>query len=125
MGDRALIQLKDRGGNFSPVLYLHWKGDQVGSILQRTAVRMGDRIDDISYSFARLVQEAMMDDQGNLSFGVWNADHELTVKDSHGDAGVFLADVSSSTWKVKCSGGYGIPKADDYVNLIVEQEPAA
>ena len=55
MGDRALIQLTN-GTEVSPVLYLHWAGEQVADILRRTQKRMAGRGPDLSYTFARLVQ---------------------------------------------------------------------
>ena len=108
MGERALIQLTD-GTDVSPVLYLHWGGRQVADILRRTQRRMRTRGADLEYTFARLVQEAIGDDDGCLSFGVWNLTTPLTADYSHGDAGCFLVDISVCTsWAVRCFGGYGL-----------------
>lgn len=108
MGDRALIQLKDREENVSPVLYLHWSGHRVGQIIELTESRMAGRPNDIQYAFARLVQQAVLDDDHNTGFGVWNHDKPLTEEDSHGDAGCFLVDISAPKWVIQCFGGYGL-----------------
>lgn len=110
MGDRALIQLVDSSGTVSPVLYLHWRGGSVADILARTEKRMRGRADDVSYAFARLVQEATAGDGAteNLSIGVWNQAAKLTAGDSHGDAGVFVVNVSRERWTVAQGGGYGL-----------------
>ena len=107
MGDRALIQLTN-GTEVSPVLYLHWAGEQVADILRRTQKRMAGRGPDLSYTFARLVQEAIGDDDGCLSFGVWNRTTPLEPSDSHGDAGCFLVNILQPAWSVQCFGGYGL-----------------
>lgn len=113
MGDRALIQLttgKAEAGVAvnSPVLYLHWAGDEVADILNRTKARMESRGPDLDYTFARLVQEAIADDNGNLSFGVSNRTYPLHASSSHGDAGCFLVDIGELGWLVRCGGGYGL-----------------
>lgn len=113
MGDRALIQLKT-ASEFSPVLYLHWSGGHVADILARTEKQMRGRAGDVSYSFARLVAQAINGDKSNLSYGVWNADKVLTAEDSHGDAGVFVVDVSSEAWTVAAGGGYGLQGEHDF-----------
>ena len=123
MGDRALIQLKCKN-EVSPALYLHWEGYAVAYILLRTKKRMEGRADDLQYTFARLVQEATMGDEGNLSFGVFNQPTELTEKDSPGDAGAFVVELSEGRWRVKCMGGYGINKgareAFEEAGILVE-----
>lgn len=106
MGDRALVQMTS-GNDVSPVLYLHWKGSDVLDILKRTREQMKGRAGDVSYAFARLVQQATMDDHGNLSIGVWNATEKLKAADSHGDAGCFVVDVTEE-WNVAIGGGYGL-----------------
>lgn len=113
MGDRALIQLT-AGGKVSPVLYMHWSGHAVAGVLERLEKRMKDRPDDLDYAFARLVQEAIGDDDGNTGYGVWNAkDGMLTESDSHGDAGCFVVDVSKPKFDIKSFGGYGLRSEDD------------
>lgn len=103
MGDRVLIQLTS-GAECSPVLYCHWSGEDALELIDALKQRMATRPNDLPYSFARLVQIALGDDNGNLSFGVWNSKKKLTAKDSYGDAGVVLVDVSD--WSIKCMGGY-------------------
>lgn len=112
MGDRALIQLTNKSGQVSPVLYLHWSGSDVADIIWRTQERMRDRVNDVEYSFARLVQEATRDDDEDTGFGCWNQAEPLTAKDSHGDAGCFLIDVTEQKWVVKAGGGYGFDSLD-------------
>ena len=114
MGDRALIVLTDNN-EVSPTIYLHWSGEDVPSILERLQCRMGDHTGDVPYSAARFVQEAIGDDTGNLSFGIWNTDEEtrkaVINRDSdklseysHGDAGFIVVDVDDYSWKAY--GGY-------------------
>lgn len=115
MGERALIQLIDSNKRVSPTLYLHWRGMEVGDILVETEARMADRPNDVDYAFARLVQIACDNDNGNTSFGVCNAFAVIDEGDSPGDAGCFLVDISEVKWKVMCCGGYGlqVPGDDD------------
>jgi hypothetical protein len=121
MGDRALIQLTNASKEFSPVLYLHWDGSRVGEIIYNTQERMRGRTGDLEYSFARLVQQAMGDCDGNTSVGVWNADKLLTAKDGHGDAGCFVVDIQGEDWVVHAGGGYGIE--DNTHNLPIWELP--
>jgi hypothetical protein len=103
MGDRVLIQLT-YGDKFSPVLYCHNSGHRALDIVKATERRMQGRGGDLEYSFARLVQAAMGNGEGNTGFGVWNAERVLTADDSQGDAGVVVVDIQ--TWKTKRMGGY-------------------
>lgn len=106
MGDRALVQVK-AGGEFSPVLYLHWSGSSVPKLLAGLAAQMLDRGPDLPYTFARLVGRAVNLNGGNneaLSVGVSNAETVLTEEDSQGDAGVFVLDVKTGV--VQYGGGY-------------------
>jgi hypothetical protein len=111
MGDRAVIQLRTKD-EMSPCLYMHNSGDEVAAILKRTHTRMEGRGNDVSYAFARLVQEAIGDSWGCLSFGVWNQTELLTESDTHGDAGVFVVDVSDGVWRVYAGGGYAFEGKD-------------
>jgi hypothetical protein len=107
MGDRALLQVinSKEPGEFSPVVYLHWAGDSVPDIVRELKRRMASRPGDTSYAAARLVQIAIGDDKGNISYGIWNAKKPLTKEQSHGDAGVVLIDCSDG-FKCQCLGGY-------------------
>jgi hypothetical protein len=105
MGERVLFQVV-KGKQFSPVVYCHWSGDEVRDICDRLMFRMTGRAGDLDYVAARLVQECINNDPGNLSYGLWNADHILTEDDSHGDGGVVLVDVSEGQMKFRCFGGY-------------------
>jgi len=124
MGDRALVIFTDnKGKEVSPTVYLHWGGDSVPQLLQKTADFMTGRFNDVQYGCARFIGLAHVEmDQTNLSLGVWNTDKELqyVIKDymenkdsesmkvlaeaSHGDAGLFIVDVSTYSWN--CFGGY-------------------
>ncbi|GAA0696171.1 hypothetical protein ISN75_06710 [Dyella marensis] len=108
MGDRALIQLKTKDGSFSPVLYTHWSGSDVANILGRAQMVMRGRPGDLYYAFARLVVAAIDGNGGNTGFGVSNAENILTSRDSHGDAGCFVVDVTTEQWTVQQGGGYGL-----------------
>lgn len=93
MGNRVLVQLKS-DDEVSPVLYGHWSGHDAKDWLTKLIVKMADRLDDISYSFARLVQIAMSESiNDNTGFGVWNAEKLLVASDSHGDAGIYILNV--------------------------------
>lgn len=91
MGNRVLFQVvsPDRR-KFSPVIYGHWSGGEAPDVIERLTERMIGRSDDISYVAARLVQELIGDDEGNLSFGLSNADSVLRKVHSQGDAGIYL-----------------------------------
>lgn len=90
---------------FGPVLYCHHSGSAAPSIVYRLKERMQSRGNDLEYASARLVQEAIDNDPGALSFGIWNTDHLLTAADSHGDAGVVLIDCADG-FKATYLGGY-------------------
>jgi hypothetical protein len=107
MGDRALVQfVSGDKKEVSPVVYIHWAGSKVKEYLKELAVLMADRPNDASYACARFIGIVHSHDStSNLSLGVWNKADILTKADSHGDAGCFVVDCS--TWKVKCTGGYG------------------
>lgn len=115
MGDRVLIQVVKHDGKeieFSPVAYGHWAGGMAPAVVARLQARMKDRPGDVDYTFARLVQEMCGNDDGSTGFGCWNASAILESKDSHGDAGVILIDVSGGGFKCECKGGYLLTGAD-------------
>lgn len=111
MGDRVLFQVKS-GDEFSPVAYGHWSGSSAPEICKRLQARMEGRSGDVPYAFARLVQEMIGDAGGNTSFGCWNATALLTAKESHGDAGGIIIDVSKPTFTYECLGGYMVVGPD-------------
>jgi len=108
MGDRLLMQVHDsKTGKFSPVIYCHCSGDRAPEICARLKERMKDRMGDVDYTAARLVQEAIADDESNLAFGIWNANKLLSdKKESHGDAGIILIDVGGEEMTFKAIHGY-------------------
>lgn len=114
MGDRVVIQViksDETPVEFSPVAYGHWHGEATPKTVKRLRTRMATRPGDVAYTFARLIQEmTVVDPDGNLSFGVWNASAVLTKDDSHGDAGVVLIDLAGGKFKVTPVGGYLRPK---------------
>ena len=95
MGDRALLQVENAAGDVSPVLYLHWTGNNAMDIIQRIHDRMSGRRNDLDYTFARLVQQATENNTRNTGIGVWNQITRLTAEDSHGDNGCFIYNCSS------------------------------
>ena len=105
MGNRVVMQCVDASGNFGPVVYGHWSGEDTPEIIRRFTRRMQGRDNDIEYATARLVQEMCNGADGNTGFGCWNADHILNEADSHGDAGVVLIDVSNG-FSPTYFGGY-------------------
>lgn len=108
MGDRVLIQVTDRDGRVSPVLYLHWGGEEAPEIIREAAALMAGRDGDLGYAFGRLVGVAHSRTPGrNTGLGVWNQPTKLEASDSHGDAGCYV--VSCETWEVEAFGGYGTP----------------
>lgn len=109
MGDRAHMQIVQRNGtglvtDFGPAVYAHWSGEAVPEIVARLAKRMENRRGDVEYASARLVQEAIYNDDDATGFGITNIDHVLNESDSHGDAGCILIDCE--TFKVEALGGY-------------------
>lgn len=132
MGDRALIVFTDKKGKeVSPTVYLHWGGDSVPQLIQKTADFMTGRFNDVSYGCARFIGLAHVEmDVTNLSLGVWSTDEDLqkAIKEymqhdqylnpdetkasamkvlaeaSHGDAGLFLVNTETYSWE--CFGGY-------------------
>ena len=101
MGERALIVFKD-GNGYSPSVYLHWNGYEVGAMLTNAA--QGLRSGDAGYACARFVGYCHEQIPGGLSLGLINTP-EGGRPVSHGDAGVFIVDVN--TGEVETYGGYG------------------
>ena len=114
MGDRVLFQVIDSVNNkVGPIVYCHWSGYRAPEIVRNLAVRMVGCGGDLDYATARLVQECIGDDDGNLGFGVWNETKQLTEEDSHGDAGVVLIDCANG-FKCQCIGGYLVTGEDGF-----------
>jgi hypothetical protein len=117
MGNRVLIQFVGNDGDFSPVIYGHWHGSNAAQTLIDLQKQMESRGGDVSYIAARCVERMCLSDPGgDTGFGIWNTDKPLTEDESHGDAGVWLVDVSVVHWYVTILGGafceYGpLPKA--------------
>ena len=119
MGDRVLFQVVRGSAEFGPVVYCHWSGERAPEIVRNLAERMADRLGDLDYATARLLQECIVgNDGGNLSFGVSNALARLTAEDSHGDAGVVLIDCN--TFKCECLNGYLITDPDGFPTITNE-----
>lgn len=102
MGSRALVQFVDSDNEFSPVCYLHWDGGRVREFIEECSVLMESRGEDVFYAFARFVGICHTHIEGNMSLGVDNIDHVLTVEDSYGDHGCFV--VHCGTWEIKQFG---------------------
>lgn len=80
-------------------------------LLEATETLMADRPDDMEYTCARFIgiAHSEMPNQ-STGLGVWNAASLEAIRDpdySHGDAGVFIVDVSARPWAVEMHGGYG------------------
>ena len=116
MGDRVIFQIisKNDPKDFSPAVYCHWAGDRAPEIVRSLKERMQGRGGDVDYAAARLVQICTANDTGNLSFGIYNVDHRLTEKDSHGDAGVILID---------CADGFRCEIFDSYLTVGADGLP--
>lgn len=113
MGDRALVLFHDKD-ELSPVIYMHWGGDQVKELIEETRKLMQGRLGDVAYSAARFCGIAHNSFEGNLSLGIWNGPSDKYAEGydkirekefSQGDAGVFLVDCTDFT--VECFNGYG------------------
>lgn len=115
MGDRALVQFRS-GADYSPVVYLHNHGSEVGDLLKRLYKRMGSRFDDLSYTTARFIGICHELTPGNLSIGVWNAPGLLDEDESHGDAGCFIVDCG--TREITIMGGYGFDPTGEFQRPI-------
>ena len=124
MGDRVLFQVissANKPTEFSPVLYGHWCGSRAPSICAAIKARMRGR-PGVSYTAARLVQEAIGYSNGNLSYGLSNAEGVLTAEDSHGDAGIVLVDVTGPVMHFECLGGYLTTDGDTVTSPYDQQE---
>lgn len=107
MGNRVVIQFVSGVGN-SPAIYGHWSGREAAGMLTKLREQMSDRPSDIAYIAARAVARLIVDADAvddSTGFGIWNAPAQLTADDSHGDAGIYLVNVSQSVWQVSVFGG--------------------
>ena len=102
MGNRALVTFhKDYDGDYSPVVYLHWSGDDVIKYLRRAMPRM--RRGDELYSAARFCGYCHRTLSGNKGLGLlpgppreavdWSVDQWCEF--GHGNQGVFTVNVRS------------------------------
>ena len=115
MGDRVIFQVVHT--EFSPAMYGHWCGSRADKICRNLKSRMDSRGPDVSYTAARVMQEMMGDDEGNLSFGMWNMDQVLTKDFSHGDAGIVLIKWDNKhQMYFECFGGYWKIVDGEFVN---------
>lgn len=117
MGNRAIVVFKGKFNNegVQPAIYLHWGGSQVRSLLLKTNQVMIGRDNDAQYSAARFCQTAAAEVGGNLSIGLTTVNLDSPGDSSHGDAGVFVVDVSKRVWQVEnhdgseCEGAFSGP----------------
>lgn len=124
MGERILYQVVDRKkAEFGPVVYSHWGGEEAPTVTRALSNRMQDRIGDVSYASARLVQEAIGNSTGSTEFGIWNADGILQENDSHGDGGIVLID--ANTFQCECFGGYYKTGPDGFPLSVYDEEGAS
>jgi hypothetical protein len=108
MGNRVLFQVVATKGRevpeFGPAVYAHYGASDAHRICVALRQRMLSRGDDVEYASARLAQIAMGNDTGDTCFGIWNTDHVLTAKDTHGDGGVVLIHCDDG-FRCECLGG--------------------
>lgn len=105
MGNRVVIQFVN-GDEVSPAIYGHSSGYNAATVIKDLREQMSDRPGDLAYVSARCLGRLIDgDNEGSTGFGLWNAPKKLTKKDSHGDAGVFLVDISKSIWQVTVIDG--------------------
>lgn len=114
MGDRVLFQVYKKANGkaeeISPVIYGHWAGSDAPAIVEALQKRMKGREGDVSYTAARLLQELIGDDDGHLSFGLWNS--PKLMKESHGDAGIVRIECTPEGLRFDCLDGYLEASAD-------------
>jgi hypothetical protein len=124
MGNRVLIQFVS-GPEVSPAIYGHWSGRRAAEVITRLRKQMADRPNDITYVSARCVARLIGADDGSTGYGLWNAPKKLTAKESHGDAGMFLVDISEPTWYVTVIDGrpYETGSLVDSANVRFQRAP--
>ena len=109
MGDRVLVTFKDKSSNdLSPAVYMHWSGEETEQYIKDAQKYM--RRGDASYAAARFCGYCHQQlSPGPIGLGLLAAklDGITWEKYSHGDAGVYLVNVS--TGEVEAYGGYGKP----------------
>jgi hypothetical protein len=103
MGDRALIVVTDNTGEISPAVYTHWAGSEAGDIIKAAGEKGVIRMDDISYATARICAAFVGDNTGTTGTGILagpeNLEPETLGTFSHGDAGVFVLNVTDGSLK--------------------------
>jgi hypothetical protein len=104
MGNRVVIQFVCNG-KVSPAIYGHWHGSDAAETIKALREQMSDRPSDIEYVAARCIGRMIDGDTASTGFGLWNAPKQLTAKESHGDAGVYLVDISGDRWRVSLIDG--------------------
>lgn len=107
MGDRVLVTFTDDGKSHSPAIYMHWNGEDAAKMIRDAAplFRRGDE----AYSAARFCGFCHTQIEGSLGLGLLSGPKPETDWEeySHGDAGVYIVNVS--TGEVDAKGGYGKP----------------
>lgn len=112
MGDRAIVVFTDDNceGEYSPGVYVHNSGYRIAELIREFAPAM--RRGDAGYSAARFCGELHECIPGKLGLGLVPGpgkpqSYDDWKKYSHGDAGVFVVNVSNGD--VATYGGYGQP----------------
>jgi hypothetical protein len=107
MGDRVLVLFTDDSKELSPAIYMHWGGDSAARFITEAQPLL--RHGDASYAAARFCGFCHDAHRSALGLGLLNAPTEKNPdweKFSHGDAGVYVVNVS--TGFVLAYGGYGV-----------------
>lgn len=109
MGDRVLFVLHNGDEVADCIVYAHNHGWMAPKFLAELEAVMGNRLNDIRYSTARLFQIIANNSKGNLGVGTLPVDgadpNDYTTVEGHGDRGVVWFDVTTSeVFHVKAYG---------------------
>ena len=100
MGDRVLFVLHDGDEVADCVIYCHDYGWLAPKFLAELESVMGNRLSDLGYSTARLIQIVANRCKGNLGVGTLPAEgadpNDYETVEDHGDRGVVWLDVTNS-----------------------------
>ncbi len=101
MGDRAVVVFRSSQEVHDVAVYLHWDGYRVEELIRGAAPRM--RAGDTNYAAARFIGHCHEQIEGALSLGTYGLSPDQVGhiergeagKLGHGDAGVWVVDVST------------------------------
>lgn len=99
MRNRALVQIEDNEGNFSPVLYL-WNAKNIENIIEKIESQI-KRNKKVNYVFGILIQNVCKFGDC-LNMEIKNKTKRLEEKDSFGDEGCII--INCETWDIEKLG---------------------